>query len=86
MVGRIGFHGKRGDGRHADVCVVEAVGDAASLFNPDEPEDIKLKIEDVLYSTELTNQLKNKGIKRSDFFSWEKCAKETLDVYKKVLN
>ena len=67
-------------------AIIEAVGDAASLFNPDEPEDIKLKIEDVLYSTELTNQLKNKGIKRSDFFSWEKCAKETLDVYKKVSN
>ena len=36
-------------------AIIEAVGDAAILFNPEEPEDIKDKIEDVLYSNDLKN-------------------------------
>ena len=66
-------------------AIIEAVGDAAYLFDPNEPEDIKFNIENVVYSPEKTNDLKLKGFKRSNLFSWSKCAKETLEVYKEVL-
>ena len=66
-------------------AIIEAVGDAAILFNPEEPEDIKDKIEDVLYSNDLKKKLKLLGINRSKLFSWDKCAEETLQVYNKIL-
>ena len=66
-------------------AIIEAVGDAAILFNPDEPEDIKNKIEEVLYSDELKKNLKLLGINRSKLFSWDKCADETLEVYNKII-
>ena len=67
-------------------AIIEAVGNAAALFNPEEPEDIKFKMEEVLYSPILINELKKLGIERSKLFSWEKCANETLNIYKKLLN
>ena len=66
-------------------AIIEAVGDVAILFNPEEPEDIKDKIEDVLYSNDLKKKLKLLGINRSKLFSWDKCAEETLQVYNKVM-
>ncbi len=66
-------------------AIVEATGDAAILFNPNEPEDMKSKIEKVVYSPTLTNNLKTLGAKRSLIFSWKKCAEETLNIYKQLL-
>ena len=43
-------------------------------------------MEKVLYSSILINELKKLGIERSKLFSWEKCANETLNIYKKLLN
>ncbi len=65
-------------------AIIEGVGDAAVLFNPKEPEDIKNKIEDVLYSEELKKKLRLLGINRSKLFSWDKCANETLEVYNQI--
>ena len=67
-------------------AILEAVGDAACLFNPNEPEDIKFNIENVIYSSEKINDLKNRGFERSKLFTWTKCAKETLNIYKEILN
>ena len=67
-------------------AIVEAVGDSAILFDPNEPDDIAEKISHVLYSNELLGKLKFKGFERSKIFTWEKCASETLDVYKKITN
>jgi len=35
---------------------------------------------------DLRNKLSEAGYKRSMNFSWEKCARETLEVYKEILN
>jgi len=67
-------------------AILEAVGDAAELFNPNNPEELCLKMEETLYSSEKIKDLINKGFNRSKYFSWEKCASETLDVYKKITN
>ncbi len=67
-------------------AILEAVGDAACLFDPNEPEDIKYNIENVVYSNDRINDLKEKGLKRSKLFTWNECAKKTLNIYKEILN
>ena len=64
--------------------IPEVVGDAAEFFNPYDFDSIKVAIEKVVQDPEHLNSLINKGKKRLDYFSWEKCAKETLEVYKKL--
>lgn len=38
----------------------------------------------VIIEDDLKNELREKGLKRAKKFSWEKCARETLDVYREV--
>lgn len=60
----------------------EIVGDSGIYFDPLDIYDISQKIEDVVYSKTLTNELINRGHKTSLNFTWQKCALETLNVYK----
>ena len=61
--------------------IIEGVGDAAETFDPNNVDEIKFKIEKILYSDESINELINKGKIQSKKFSWNKCVKETWDVY-----
>ena len=63
----------------------EVVGDAAELFNPADEASMCKALERVVTSKERVNFLIERGRERCKLFSWEKCASETLDVYKKVL-
>ena len=65
-------------------AILEAVGNSAVLFNPNEPEDIINVIEKTIYSQNKLEELKKNGINRSKLFSLEKCANETLDLYRKI--
>lgn len=67
-------------------AILEAVGNAAELFNPNNPEELCLRMEETLYSSEKIKKLISKGFDRSKDFSWEKCANETLNIYKKIAN
>ena len=67
-------------------AILEAVGDAAELFNPNSAEELCFKMEETLYSSEKIKNLINKGFDRSKEFSWKKCSNETLEVYKKITN
>jgi glycosyltransferase involved in cell wall biosynthesis len=64
--------------------IPEVVGDAGLLFNPEDPGDIALKILAMLDPRTRENFIK-KGIMRSMNFSWEKCARETLHVFKQAV-
>lgn len=64
--------------------VGEIVGEAGLLFDPGSAVELASKIKDVLDDSALTYQLKQKGEERLRFFSWEKCARETLEVYLEV--
>ncbi len=66
-------------------AIIEAVGNAAKLFNPSKPEEIKTCIENVVYSEKVTQEFIQKGLDRSKLFTWEKCAKETMNIYEKLL-
>lgn len=55
-----------------------------SFFNPYEQDDITGAIERVVYSDSRKEALRNKGIQRLSKFSWDKCAHETLAVYRQI--
>ncbi len=58
----------------------EAGGDAALYFNPESANDIKDKIEKVLTDRELREKMIEKGRVHYKKFTWEKAAKEVLEV------
>jgi glycosyltransferase involved in cell wall biosynthesis len=64
----------------------EVGGDAAVYCNPYDVEDIKEKIEIILNNEELQKQMIEKGVKRVNFFTWEKAAKEHIKIFKEVLS
>ncbi|MEK6808073.1 MAG: glycosyltransferase family 1 protein [Nanoarchaeota archaeon] len=61
----------------------EVGGDAVVYFDPSDLGDMVDKIDKVLSNGNLTNELIKKGQKRVKFFSWEKLAKQTMEVYGK---
>lgn len=64
----------------------EIVGDAGILVNPDNPQDITRGIEKVLSMSEIEyNMLRERGLKQTQKFSWEKTAKETLKIFEEVV-
>lgn len=63
----------------------EVVGDAAEFFDPAEDSTMRAAIERVVSKPEHAAVLVAKGRKRIMQFSWEKCARDTVDVYKKIL-
>ncbi len=65
--------------------IPEVVGDAASLFDPGDPNSIRMAIERVVSDDVYRNVLINRGVERIKFFSWQRCAQETLEVYRQVL-
>lgn len=64
--------------------IPEVVEDAALLFNPQNPEEIAMKMLKGLDSKTRTKLIK-KGTERAKAFSWEKTAQETFHVFQSVL-
>lgn len=60
----------------------EVGGDAAVYFDPGDRGDMCEKIDIVLKSEETRKTLITKGLKKYKEFSWEKLAKQTLEVYR----
>ncbi|MFT4802820.1 MAG: glycosyltransferase involved in cell wall biosynthesis [Psychroserpens sp.] len=63
----------------------EVIGDAGEYFDPTDVDELKVAIENVVYSSIRTEELKLLGQNRIKAFSWEKTAKSTLDVYQRML-
>ncbi|MDD3487147.1 MAG: glycosyltransferase family 1 protein [Candidatus Moranbacteria bacterium] len=51
------------------------------LFDPQDAQDMAEKILEILQNKELKEGLIKKGLDRAGQFSWEKCAKETLEWF-----
>ncbi|NPV72678.1 MAG: glycosyltransferase family 4 protein [Pelotomaculum sp.] len=64
--------------------VGEIVGEAGLLFDPNDPLELAAKIKSLIVDPGLAAELRTKGLKRLQLFSWEKCARETLEVYREV--
>lgn len=63
----------------------EVGGKGLKYFNPYSAENISIAIEEVLSSKKKIDNLIKYGFKRAEYFSWSKCARETLAAYKKIL-
>ncbi|HRY82227.1 MAG TPA: glycosyltransferase family 1 protein [Candidatus Moranbacteria bacterium] len=60
----------------------EVAGEAALYFEPKNQIELAQQIKKVLDDSELRNSLIAKGLEQAKKFSWEKCARETLDYIK----
>ena len=66
-------------------CLPEVYGDAAHYFDPMSVKDMADAIEDVLGSDVLRNSLIQKGYEQIKKYSWKRMAKQTYEVYERVL-
>ncbi len=64
----------------------EVVGDAALLFNPRDDAALAQLLARVLDDAALRDELRAKSRARARNFSWERTARETLAVYRKVIS
>jgi len=66
--------------------IPEVVSDAGILLDPFDVDSFACWMREVLVNKDLRAKLSEAGYKRSLNFSWEECAKETLEVYREALN
>lgn len=64
--------------------IPQVVGDAALLFDPCDKASMADSLKKIITDGKLRKDLEAKGLKRAEDFSWEKCAKETLEVFENV--
>ena len=63
----------------------EVCGNSVLYFDPYDSENLANCIDMVFESNSLKEKLKVDGKNRAELFKWEKCAKETTDIYKKLI-
>jgi glycosyltransferase involved in cell wall biosynthesis len=66
--------------------IPEVVGDAAVLFDPDSAEALGDALMKVAGDVSLRQALIARGRERIKMFSWQRCATQTIDVYRSVLS
>jgi glycosyltransferase involved in cell wall biosynthesis len=64
----------------------EVGGDAVHYFDPSSPEQIADSIIKIWNDEAVLRDLAEKGIVRAKLFSWERTARETLNVYHQTIN
>ncbi len=64
----------------------EVVGDAALLVSPEDAEDLAVQMWRVLSDERLRDRLRTKGLGRAASFSWDRAARETLNIYRRVVS
>jgi glycosyltransferase involved in cell wall biosynthesis len=62
----------------------EVGGQAVCYFDPTSPDDLRDKLVKVLFDKDYCQQLITLGVAQSKKFSWDKCANETYDIYKRL--
>lgn len=63
----------------------EVGGDAAIYFPPRDELALASAIEDVLEKKAVADELQRKGLVRAAQFSWQRCAEETVKVYRSIV-
>ncbi|MSQ14480.1 MAG: glycosyltransferase family 1 protein [Dehalococcoidia bacterium] len=62
----------------------EVLGDAPLYFNPADPHSLAERIMALAENESLAQDMSKKGLKQAARYTWEKAARETLEVYHKV--
>ena len=63
----------------------EVGGDAAKYCNPKEIDSITTALENVLQNDGLRKNMEKKSLLQAAKFSYQKAAKETLDIYESLI-
>jgi glycosyltransferase involved in cell wall biosynthesis len=63
----------------------EIAGEAGYFINPINTEEMSEAILKFSQDSDLRRELRERGLKRAEDFSWEKTARETLKIYKKLI-
>lgn len=64
----------------------EVAGGAALLFDPDRPNEIAGAVGRILRDRELAEDLKARGLRRCEAFSWAEAARLTVESYRRALS
>ena len=64
----------------------EVVGDAGIMIDPHDVDGLADAMHKVLSNEGLRDDMIKRGLERAKMFSWERCARETLEVYEEVYN
>ncbi|MFA6466443.1 MAG: glycosyltransferase family 1 protein [Patescibacteria group bacterium] len=62
----------------------EILGHSALYFDPQDRDDLKKKMSDIVSDEALRDNLIKAGYRQIDKYSWSKMAEEILDIYKKI--
>ena len=65
--------------------IPEVVGQAGEYFDPVDIDSIRFSMERVLQSTERRRELVSFGRVRRELFTWERCAQQTADTYRRLV-
>ncbi len=63
----------------------EVVGDAGILVDPTDSETLCQSMYDIYRSSSRRESMATKSLERAKLFSWDKCARETVQAYKTAL-
>lgn len=64
--------------------IPEVLGDAGMLLDPDDPEAWAAAILDVATDSARRSAMRAAGLRRAAAFTWERTARQTLDVYRRA--
>ena len=67
-------------------AILEATDLSLYSFNPESPQDIALKLENIIYSKNSINRLIYHGLTRIKQLSWKKTSSQILEIYNNLLN
>lgn len=65
--------------------IPEVVGNAARLIDPENDAELTQALQEVLGNRALRDEMRQAGLERAQQFSWDKCAVETLGVYRELV-
>ncbi|MFB6263490.1 MAG: glycosyltransferase family 4 protein, partial [Bradymonadaceae bacterium] len=63
----------------------EVGGDAAVTVDPESPAEIGAALSRLAYDEEFYARRRRRGLERAAEFTWERCARNTLDVYRRTV-
>lgn len=66
-------------------CFPEIAGDAAEYFNAESVEEMSDAMTRMLDSADLRADLRDRGFQHASLFSWDKCARAHLDLYRSLI-
>jgi len=65
-------------------CLPEVAGNAAEFVHPDDVDGLRAILERLLDDDSRCAELRRLGLEQAKRFSWQRCAEETVAVYRRV--